>query len=1397
MTAKALSDLLTRGTGREAAVEVQEPSADESESDLDEAVTSSPCVDEDDDDDEEDDQLFAGITTTNTTTANSSSGGGGVGMRPTPGSGTKEPRAERTSQIIHSGHFMVSAPHRDASTRRRYDFDTVDRQTCRTYRFGPRSASHYLAIDASLTRLFECMTLAYSARLVSPKWKNFKGLKLLWRDKIRLNNAIWRAWHIQYVERRDNPVCHFVTPLDGHDALVHLKPQANILEGKYWKRRIEIVIKEYHNWRIYFKKRRVKDDELASLAKDDVALGHSTQQAQPCDQQNESAWTLHLDTMIMDFSDTLFSSLAQHSFAWPNPREIAHASNADVIQPGLIQLQPSLEDYMDTMDSLQDLLPMGRPAFLQQQQQEQQQQQPAETAFTVQTAEPQLGPFSSSHTNSTDFYASGPQASCHSQKLTTFQSFDPDGGFPEASQAVTQFLGPPACQETQHPYQCGFDQSNSGLGEMVNLNSNIRCGILPKAPINDTYQDNHGFSLSAIHQQFGLCQDSANKHQATQKLCYQPIPPSADDVTKAAMESAYPPQFPQSAAFNVPGNNLHHLQSLPSNTQKASLSPFPIYFANRDQCQENVACIASVGHVTPSGLEKPGCFSQHQYPQQQHHQQQHQQHQQQQQHQQHHHQQQHQQKLTVSQETRKRSFPMLPEIDAVGSLRTPQANLPLPTQVPPASLPLQAPGPQENRKRSLPSSSLPELFRDCGQKGASIEVGQHAASKRSLPSSPTRDVPYDYVLTGPSSSCSQNSGAGGGNPFQSSLAAQPAPSPADMRPREPPPQPQPQPQPHAFAYAPSATAFARQQPEARKCSVPGSPDGHELPRREFSAATAAAIAVAVGGAQRLVAPVVTLSGPPQQCRSAHGQSSFEEFLMPMPKLALKQKPKIAMGPLPTQPQQAQPLQLETNSTGTSSSFLAKLLSSGTVLNGGLPPSQSSIGSAPSSSVKQEDMLPTLLSIPAASGSGSLLEPLQNSVTVGGHGSQPTLLQPLTSPAQLIPKAERSTANSHSSSISPTSKHHHSSGRASPGTPESRSRPQSPLDSSGIVVFKDSRRVTHISAEQKRRFNIKIGFDTLYNLVSPLNLQPNSKVSKAATLQKTVEYITKLQQERQQMLDEAQKLRDEIEELNAEINVCQQQLPATGVPITKQRFNQMRQMFDGYVRARTQCNWKFWIFSILMRPLFESYNGMVSTASMEELCRTVMCWLDQHCALPSLRPIVLTALRHLSTSTSILSDPTLVPEQVAQAAKPQQGQTHAGHANPTPASMSHAHSNLSYSGHQGQNPAGHANPAPASHSGHGHSGHQVRTRTGHANPTPASVTHAHSNLARSGHQGQTHTGHANPTPAPMSHAHTGHVPVSHDHSIQTHRGLTPADHVYPGHAPAGHAPAAHAPTGQAS
>ncbi|KAH8039919.1 hypothetical protein HPB51_009175 [Rhipicephalus microplus] len=60
------------------------------------------------------------------------------------------------------------------------------------------------------------------------------------------------------------------------------------------------------------------------------------------------------EDFFMDLSESLFSSLNQ-PFDFPNPREIAtRAGIADFIQPGLIQLQPAFEDFMDTLEPLSD-----------------------------------------------------------------------------------------------------------------------------------------------------------------------------------------------------------------------------------------------------------------------------------------------------------------------------------------------------------------------------------------------------------------------------------------------------------------------------------------------------------------------------------------------------------------------------------------------------------------------------------------------------------------------------------------------------------------------------------------------------------------------------------------------------------------------------------------------------------------------------------------------------------------------------------------------------------------------------------------------------------------------------------------------------------------------------------
>ena len=55
------------------------------------------------------------------------------------------------------------------------------------------------------------------------------------------------------------------------------------------------------------------------------------------------------------------------------------------------------------------------------------------------------------------------------------------------------------------------------------------------------------------------------------------------------------------------------------------------------------------------------------------------------------------------------------------------------------------------------------------------------------------------------------------------------------------------------------------------------------------------------------------------------------------------------------------------------------------------------------------------------------------------------------------------------------------------------------------------------------------------------------------------------------------------------SVCQSQLPATGVPVTRQRADQMKEMFHEYVKQRTLQNWKFYIVSFTNKILNQLLN----------------------------------------------------------------------------------------------------------------------------------------------------------------------------------------------------------------
>ncbi|XP_059888228.1 carbohydrate-responsive element-binding protein isoform X3 [Delphinus delphis] len=796
------------------------------------------------------------------------------------------------SQVIHSGHFMVSSPHSDSLTRRRDQEGPLGLAD-----FGPRS------IDPTLTRLFECMSLAYSGKLVSPKWKNFKGLKLLCRDKIRLNNAIWRAWYIQYVERRKSPVCGFVTPLQGPEADEHRKPEAVVLEGNYWKRRIEVVMREYHKWRIYYKKRLRKSSREGDLLAPKQVEGGWQPPERWCEQLFTSVvpvllagpeeetgrrQLLDLDCFLSDISDTLFTMTQPGPTPLQLPPEDAYVGNADMIQPDLTPLQPSLDDFMEISDFFTNYRPP---------------QTPTPSSFLE---PPSFGPMAD----------------------------------PGLSSGTLGSEVPSACSGMTH------------LSGHNRLQARSSC----PGPLD---------SSAFLSSDFLLPEDPKPKLPPTPAR--PPLLQYPSPAKGLGLEPCAPPPFPPMAPL-------------------------------------------------PAMLQEEPVFSP------------------------------------------RFSFPPVPPAPGV-----------------------------------------------------------------SPPSAPTAFAPTPQLGPGPA----------------------PAPFPLDLL-------------PSGYSEPPLGPHFTVPQGTRPRGKPPTqSPRGRRPSPPTLAPATA-------GGNNPCLAQLLTAAKPEQ---------ALEPALVSSALLRSPGSPEIAPEfpctffpptPAPTPPRP--------------------------------PPGPATLAPPRPLIVPKAERL----SPPAPSGGERRLSGELNSLP--GQG---TLSTCISSPQRILSR----------------------------GHPDNKT---------------ENRRITHISAEQKRRFNIKLGFDTLHGLVSTLSTQPNLKMSKATTLQKTAEYIAMLQQERAAKQEEAQQLRDQIEALNAAINLCQQQLPATGVPITHQRFDQMRDMFDDYVRTRTLHNWKFWVFSILIRPLFESFNGMVSTASLQSLRQTSLAWLDQYCSLPALRPTVLNSLRQLSTSTSILTDPDCIPEQATRA-----------------------------------------------------------------------------------------------------------------------------------------------------
>eukprot|EP01137_Pigoraptor_chileana_P023836 Opistho-2@90808 len=209
--------------------------------------------------------------------------------------------------------------------------------------------------------------------------------------------------------------------------------------------------------------------------------------------------------------------------------------------------------------------------------------------------------------------------------------------------------------------------------------------------------------------------------------------------------------------------------------------------------------------------------------------------------------------------------------------------------------------------------------------------------------------------------------------------------------------------------------------------------------------------------------------------------------------------------------------------------------------------------------------------------------------------------------------------------------------------DSMSGEPSPSEFGDNVQAAAVRRSAHIAAEQKRRNNIKEGFDQLQHMIPACKKAPSSKFSKATVLRKAVDYIAHMIREKSTLVEEVNRLRKEVCQLRLIIKNFQQygQLTdadmkaiasaATGgggssVPVRTGGGTATQPPNPNFLAE----NVKFYIFCSVVDGLFESFNSTVSLDSPDAFSASLMAWFDQYCRPESLRESFLVSLRMLGS-----------------------------------------------------------------------------------------------------------------------------------------------------------------------
>lgn len=123
------------------------------------------------------------------------------------------------------------------------------------------------------------------------------------------------------------------------------------MEGKYWKRHNKTIAFEYRRWR-RFNTDRIRHALEGGPGRVVEFMDVSIDFGRDMDSRGGRLW--EPDDSFMDFTDNFDLMLEEEPLALPTSRDLGNFYGADFVQPGLLPLQPMLEEL--SVDVVQAVL---------------------------------------------------------------------------------------------------------------------------------------------------------------------------------------------------------------------------------------------------------------------------------------------------------------------------------------------------------------------------------------------------------------------------------------------------------------------------------------------------------------------------------------------------------------------------------------------------------------------------------------------------------------------------------------------------------------------------------------------------------------------------------------------------------------------------------------------------------------------------------------------------------------------------------------------------------------------------------------------------------------------------------------------------------------------------------